>query len=43
VKTNPCQKCEYYTAMTQKTENDKGKEKCDTNEVDGGGTKLKKG
>jgi len=43
VKTNPCQKSEHNTAMTQKTENDKGKEKCDTNEVDGGGTKLKKG
>jgi hypothetical protein len=25
---------------TQKTEIDKGKENCDTNEVDGGGTKL---
>jgi hypothetical protein len=37
------QKSEHNRAMTKKTEIDKGKEECDTNEVYGGGTKLKKG
>ncbi len=37
------QKSEHNREMTQKTEIDEGKEKRDTNEVDGGETKLKKG